>query len=455
MFQDPLTTLNPLYSIGRQLVETIPTHLRLTPARPAGARHRLLSEVGIPAPKQRLDHYPHQFSGGMRQRVVIALALAAKPRLIIADEPTTALDVSIQAQIITLLKRLSRDHGTAVMLITHDMGVIAETADRVAVMYAGRIAEIGPVAEIVAQPAASLHARPDGLDPAHRRSARPLRADRRGDAAAERHSAWLRIHPRCPEAFERCRRERPELMPAGSTRAACWLWPANEPRRASPMARRCSDVEDASPLRRFAAWPQPRARAQAAGGAEGRRRRELRDPPGRDAWAGRRIRVRQIDPRAPHRRALPPNARRDPSSMAGRRSISTAAGRGRAASAMQMIFQDPYASLNPRWRVAQYRRRAAARTPDGEATSGEHGGAVGKLLRQVGLASADGEKFPHQFSGGQRQRVSIARALAGNPAFLVCDEPTSRARRVGPGAGAQPDAAAAARSWPDLSVHLA
>src|SRR4051812_33439239 len=152
IFQDPLTSLNPLYTVGRQLVETIRTHLDLSPAAARERALSLLREVGIAAPEQRIDHYPHQFSGGMRQRVVIALALAANPRLIIADEPTTALDVSIQAQIIALLKRLCRDHGTAIMLVTHDMGVIAETAHRVAVMYAGRIVEIGPVRTIVAEP---------------------------------------------------------------------------------------------------------------------------------------------------------------------------------------------------------------------------------------------------------------------------------------------------------------
>ena len=152
IFQDPLTSLNPLYTIGRQLVETIATHLPLGPAAARARAIELLDEVGIPAAARRFDHYPHQFSGGMRQRVVIALALSGRPRLIIADEPTTALDVSIQAQIIELLKRLCREHGTAVMLITHDMGVIAEAADRVAVMYAGRIVEIGPVADVIHRP---------------------------------------------------------------------------------------------------------------------------------------------------------------------------------------------------------------------------------------------------------------------------------------------------------------
>ncbi len=223
IFQDPLTSLNPLYTIGRQLVETITTHLDLAPG-PARKRARdLLAEVGIPAPARRFDHYPHQFSGGMRQRVVIALALAANPKLIIADEPTTALDVSIQAQIIALLKGLCREHGTAVMLITHDMGVIAETADRVAVMYAGRIAEIGPVADVIHRP---QHPYTKGL----MGSIPSIIAEREQlaqiDGTMPRLTAippGCAFHPRCPYAFDRCRRERPQLMAAGPTRAACWL----------------------------------------------------------------------------------------------------------------------------------------------------------------------------------------------------------------------------------------
>jgi peptide/nickel transport system ATP-binding protein len=149
IFQDPLTSLNPLYTIGRQLTETIQTHLPLSAKQARDRAIELLVEVGIPGADRRIDHYPHQFSGGMRQRVVIALALCCDPKLVVADEPTTALDVSIQAQIIALIKKLCRDHGAAVMLVTHDMGVIAETADRVAVMYAGRLAEIGPVRDVI------------------------------------------------------------------------------------------------------------------------------------------------------------------------------------------------------------------------------------------------------------------------------------------------------------------
>ena len=152
IFQDPLTSLNPLFRVGDQIVETIRTHLPMSDRAARARALELLVAVGIPAAETRIDHYPHQFSGGMRQRVVIALALCAEPKLIIADEPTTALDVSIQAQITGLLKRLCREHRTAVMLVTHDMGVIAETADRVAVMYAGRVVEIGPVDDVIHRP---------------------------------------------------------------------------------------------------------------------------------------------------------------------------------------------------------------------------------------------------------------------------------------------------------------
>ncbi len=223
IFQDPLTSLNPLYSVGKQLTETIQAHL---PVSNAEARKRaidLLKDTGIPAAEQRIDHYPHQFSGGMRQRVVIALALAAEPKLIVADEPTTALDVSIQAQIISLLKNICKNRGAAVMLITHDMGVIAETCDRVAVMYAGRIVEIGPVHEVINRPA---HPYTAGL----MASIPDITQDREYlnqiDGAMPRLNAiptGCAFNPRCPKVFDRCRVERPELMDAGVTRAACWL----------------------------------------------------------------------------------------------------------------------------------------------------------------------------------------------------------------------------------------
>ena len=230
IFQDPLTSLNPLYTIGHQIVETIQQHLPMNAAQARKRAIELLGEVGIPAPERRIDHYPHQFSGGMRQRVVIALALCANPRLIIADEPTTALDVSIQAQIIQLLKRLGREHGTAVMLVTHDMGVIAETADRVAVMYAGRIVEIGPVQQVIHDP---QHPYTTGLMASIPDMAQDRERLNQIDGAMPRLNAIPKgcaYNPRCPHTFDRCRTERPELMPAGATRAACWL---HDPRSAA------------------------------------------------------------------------------------------------------------------------------------------------------------------------------------------------------------------------------
>ena len=223
IFQDPLTSLNPLYPIARQLVETIRTHAEMTPAEARAHALSLLIEVGIPAAEQRLDHYPHQFSGGMRQRVVIALALCANPRLIIADEPTTALDVSIQAQIIALLKRLCREHNTAVMLITHDMGVIAETADRVAVMYAGRLVEVGPVCDVIRNP---RHPYTMGLMNSIPVIGRHVERLTQIDGAMPRLNEippGCAFNPRCPSVFARCRQERPPLEASGTTLAACWL----------------------------------------------------------------------------------------------------------------------------------------------------------------------------------------------------------------------------------------
>lgn len=223
VFQDPLTSLNPLYTVGHQLAETIVTHLPMTWTQARNRAIELLASTGIPAARERIDHYPHHFSGGMRQRVVIALALAAEPKLIVADEPTTALDVSIQAQIIELLKKLCRETGASVMLITHDMGVIAETADRVAVMYAGRVVEIGPVSEVIHKPAHPYSAGLMGSIPTLDSHVERLVQI---DGSMPRLNAippGCAFNPRCAQRMARCVEVRPELMPAGATRAACWL----------------------------------------------------------------------------------------------------------------------------------------------------------------------------------------------------------------------------------------
>ncbi len=223
VFQDPLTSLNPLYRIGDQIMETMLTHLPISQAEAKSRAIALLEEVGIPAAASRFGSYPHEFSGGMRQRVVIALALCAEPEIVIADEPTTALDVSVQAQIISLLKRLCAERGMSVMLITHDMGVIAETADRVAVMYAGRLAEIGPVRDVIK---AAKHPYTEGLMgsiPSLEGDAEQLVQIPGSMPRLNAIPSGCAFHPRCVHAFGPCTTERPEITPTDSNEVACWL----------------------------------------------------------------------------------------------------------------------------------------------------------------------------------------------------------------------------------------
>ncbi len=224
IFQDPLTSLNPLLTIERQLVETIQTHLNLDSGEARQRAIELLTEVGIPAPEKRIDHYPHQFSGGMRQRVVIALAICAQPKLIIADEPTTALDVSIQAQIIALLKKMCREHGTAVMLITHDMGVIAETCDRVAVMYSGRLAEIGPVHQVVKEPRHPYTRGLMGSIPAIGTGSERLTQIKGAMPRLKDIPPGCAFHPRCSEVMERCSSIKPIPVEINDSEVACLLY---------------------------------------------------------------------------------------------------------------------------------------------------------------------------------------------------------------------------------------
>lgn len=224
IFQDPLTSLNPLYTIAEQLIETIRRHLPLNQKQARDKAIALLDEVGIPAASRRIDDYPHQFSGGMRQRVVIALALCAEPELIIADEPTTALDVSVQAQIIDVLKRLCEDHGASVMLITHDMGVIAETANRVAVMYAGRIAEIGPVKDVVNK---AKHPYTEGLMgsiPSLTQEIDRLTQIPGSMPRLTEIPTGCAFNPRCEKVFDRCYKDRPEPLNLKKRQVACHLY---------------------------------------------------------------------------------------------------------------------------------------------------------------------------------------------------------------------------------------
>lgn len=224
IFQDPLTSLNPLFRVGEQLIETLQTHSDLDEKSARKKAVDWLAEVGIPSPEVRIDQYPHQFSGGMRQRVVIALALCSNPKLIIADEPTTALDVSIQAQIISLLKRLCREHGTAVMLITHDMGVIAETADRVAVMYAGRLVEIGEARKVIQNAKHPYTLGLMGSIPTIGDTEEELRQIQGSMPRLAEIPEGCAFNPRCPNVGERCMLNRPELQSVNESSVACWLF---------------------------------------------------------------------------------------------------------------------------------------------------------------------------------------------------------------------------------------
>ncbi|MEO1291902.1 MAG: ABC transporter ATP-binding protein [Pseudomonadota bacterium] len=220
VFQDPLTSLNPLIPIGDQLQETILEHLGCSKSEARSRAIAALDEVGIPAASSRVDSYPHEFSGGMRQRVVIALALCAEPSLVIADEPTTALDVSVQAQIVSLLKRLCRERSTGVMLITHDMGVIAEASDRVAVMYAGRLAEIGPVRQVLTNPQHPYTAGLMGSTPGASLGQKRLRQIPGTMPSLAAVPEGCAYNPRCPRAEARCTHD-PRPSVTGS--AACWF----------------------------------------------------------------------------------------------------------------------------------------------------------------------------------------------------------------------------------------
>ena len=389
IFQDPLTSLNPVYTVGRHLVETIRTHLPLTEAQARARALELLEEVEIPEARVRLGQYPHQFSGGMRQRVAIALALCAEPQLIIADEPTTALDVSVQAQIIALLRRVCREREAAAMLITHDMGVIAETADRVMVMYQGRVLETGPVREVLDRPAQPY--------------TRVLMA------------AIPSVHQRL------ARLPVPEIgAPATATATAAPVRAEPVPHAAAAEGKTLLEVRDLGKefdlslgwLERLVSQ-QPRRTLQAVDGVSFKIRQGSTFGLVGESGSGKSTVARMVAGLT-----LPT---RGQVLFDGQDRFHTQTDLRRR---IQMIFQDPYASLNPRWTVARLIAEplevlGLSQRPEETAER------VAQALRRVRMTPDDARKYPHQFSGGQRQRIAIARALASQPEFIICDEPTS------------------------------
>jgi peptide/nickel transport system ATP-binding protein len=431
IFQEPGTALNPVLTVGRQVAEVIERHTSL---RGAAVRKRvleLLDAVGLPEAARRVDEYAFQLSGGQRQRVMIAAALAVDPEVLIADEPTTALDVTIQAQILDLLKTLQSERGMALLLITHDLGIVARMADRVAVMYAGEIVEVAPREQFfrapqhpysqklfAALPGAALR---DGGLAQIRGQVPPLTAAFSG----------CRFTERCDFAFERCAREVPQLRALEpGHRVRCHLREAERaaPRRqaraapaaaAAAGARALLEVRDLKvhfPIRR-GVFRRTVGQVKAVDGvslavAEGRTLALVGESGSGKTTVGKAI-LQLIRPSAGSVRY-----RGEELTRLGR------AGLQRYRAAMQIVFQDPYASLNPRMRVADILAEGMRSLGVGR-DDAERAQRIAVLLEQVGLPASATGRYPHEFSGGQRQRIAIARALAVEPKLIVCDEPTS------------------------------
>jgi peptide/nickel transport system ATP-binding protein len=445
IFQEPSTSLNPIMTVGRQIIEVIERHTAL---RGADARRRAiewLDRVGIPEPERRIDTYPFQMSGGQKQRVMIAIALAAEPDIVVADEPTTALDVTIQAQILDLLKSLQQSQRLAILLITHDLAVVAQMAHRVGMMYAGQLVEVAEAAEFFARPlhpyAVSLfQALPDAT-----KRGQPLASIPGQVPPLNQSFTRCRFANRCSHVMPRCEQTPPDLVDMGhGHQVRCFLYPEAERAFATPTR-----MDLRSPT-----TPQPTgANERAAATAE--TLLELRDYrvwfPIRKGLLQRTVDyVRAVDGvslkvAAGSTLALVGESGSGKSTVGKGllqllRQTATISGqallRGQPLDALeggalraarrrlQVVFQDPFASLNPRMRVSNILEEgvAALRT---DLDARERGRRIAALLDRVGLPSTAGQRFPHEFSGGQRQRLAIARALAVEPEIIVADEPTS------------------------------
>jgi peptide/nickel transport system ATP-binding protein len=430
IFQEPATSLNPVLTVGRQITEVIERHT--TERRPGEKALELLRAVGIPDPGQRIAQYPFQLSGGLKQRVMIAAALAADPEVLIADEPTTALDVTIQAQILELLQRLQAERGMALLLITHDLGIVAQMAQRVAVMYAGELVEVADREAFFRAPQHPYSRKLFDALPSPARRAGGLAVIPGQVPPLTREFTGCRFVERCGEAFARCAAEAPRLLEAGrghwarchlreagaaGARTAVAIAPAATAEMgARPVLLEVSDLKVHFPIRR-GLFRRTVGQVKAVDGIslairEGRTLALVGESGCGKTTAGKAI-----------LQLVRPSSGRI--AFGGR--VLSALSRGQLLPlrrAMQIIFQDPYASLNPRMRVIDILAEGMRSLGVG-ANEPERVERIDRLLEQVGLPPEAKARYPHEFSGGQRQRIAIARALAVEPRLIVCDEPTS------------------------------
>ncbi len=436
IFQEPMTSLNPVLTIGAQVSEALRVHPRDTATTDVKHVLDLLHAVRIPDPEKRINEYPHQLSGGMKQRVMIAMALAGQPDLLIADEPTTALDVTIQAQVLDLMKQLQRQHGMAIFLITHDLGVVAEMADRIAVMYAGQIVEQAEREPFFSRPCHPYSRKLFESLPTMGKRHQALHVIEGFVPSLQTRFEGCRFAPRCDRAMNECHERAPVWHVAGTRKVLCHLYTRGEgvTRRNEPLSVPMS-VDSAT---RLAAEPGPLLEVRALqvhfpieSGLFKRTIGHVRAVDGVDLAirSGRTLALvgESGCGKTTIGKSILQLIRPTGGSVRFDGAELTSLARSelrRRRSDFQIIFQDPYSSMNPRMLVGDIiaegmKAKSAGATPERRRAR------VERQLQQVGLAADSAARYPHEFSGGQRQRISIARALAVEPKLIICDEPTS------------------------------